>query len=91
MVQSRMIDKESNTEYLLVDKADIDSLKSEAEALRRSLNGLRTIMKLIEIDGAAYKDRLNEYESNIVCRVVLSISKFLKNCFERVKTRKEAV
>lgn len=89
MVQSRMINKESNTEYLLIDKADVDSLKAEVEALNRSIKGLKTIMKLIEADGEVYKNKLNEYESNVICKTVLMISKFLKKCLEKVKTRKE--
>lgn len=91
MVIGRMINKNTNTETLLVDKNDVMELKSEVIALKRKLMGADAFIKASEVDLARLQQRLNEYEGNIGCKIVLQITKLIKKAFQflRNKLRKD--
>lgn len=68
----RLIDKETNTESVLMEKTEVDALR--AEIIR--LNNQIAFYKLAEFE-------LKQYEDNAVCRFVLSVTVFFRNLFRR--------
>ena len=88
MVISRMIDKDQDKEYVLVDKADIDALKKETETLKRALNARDSLSKLMESDQKVYKEKLDAYEQNFLCKTILSVSQYTKKWIQSIKDRR---
>ena len=68
----RIIDKETNTESVLMEKTEVDALR--AEIIR--LNNQIAFYKLAEFE-------LKQYEDNAVCRFVLSVTVFFRNLFRK--------
>ena len=68
----RIIDKETNTESVLMEKTEVDALR--AEIIR--LNNQIAFYKLAEFE-------LKQYEDNAVCRFVLAVTVFFRNIFRR--------
>ena len=70
----RIIDKETNTESVLIEKTELDALRGEIIRLNNQI----AFYKLAEFE-------LKQYEDNAVCRFVLSVTVFFRNLFKRKK------
>ena len=70
----RLIDKETNTESVLMEKTEVDALRAEIIRLTNQI----AFYKLAEFE-------LKQYEDNAVCRFVLSVTVFFRNLFKRKK------
>ena len=88
-VRSRMINKKTGEETILVDKKEVDGLKEKVALLQNQLNGANAFMRAQEVEIESLEERIYEYESNIGCKAVLRITKFCKRCIQYIinKTR----
>ena len=85
MVKARMINKETNTESILIDKKEVDDLKAEVVTLRRKLKGIHAYMKAQEVEIANWQEKFCQYDSNIGCRVILKITQFFKRSYSYIR------
>lgn len=86
-VRSRMINKRTGEETILIDKKDIDGLKAKVTELQNQLNGAHAFMRAQEVEIESLGERIYEYESNIGCKVILQITKFFKKCIQYIKNK----
>ena len=73
---ARMIQKEENVETCLVERTEIDALREEII----SLNNQIAFYKL-----AAFE--LAQYENNVVCRIVLSVTQFFRTLMNGIRRK----
>lgn len=70
----RMIDKEAQTETILLEKSEVDALK--AEIIR--LNNQIAFYSLTEFE-------LRQYEENVGCRIVLAVTLFIRKVINGIR------
>lgn len=70
----RMIDKEAQTETILLEKSEVDALK--AEIIR--LNNQIAFYRLTEFE-------LRQYEENVGCRIVLAVTLFIRKVINGIR------
>lgn len=97
MVIATMADKEMQKETLLIDKADVDSLKKNLSVARRDLEearnevvGLNVQVVLLQTDLNCMTERCEIYEKNVLCRTILWLDLRIKKLFAYIRRRFEA-
>ena len=97
MVAATMIDKASQTQTLLIDKADLDKLRANLSIARRDLEdarneavGLNVQVVLLQTDLNCLEERCKIYENNILCRSILWLDFRIKRLAAYLRNRFEA-
>lgn len=94
MVIATMADKEMQTETLLIDKADVDSLKknlsvarADLEEARNEVVGLNVQVVLLQTDLNCMAERCEIYEKNVLCRSILWLDLRIKRLLAYTRRR----
>ena len=71
---SRMLNKETGEETVLLEKNEVDSLNEKIETLEKQLKQAQAFYRLCEIE-------LDLYKSSLLCQIALSLTLFFKKLF----------
>lgn len=84
-VLGRMNDKTTGTETLLVEKKELQGIADYIDLIEEKLTQSRRELRIAEGDAEFYQMRLQRYEDNPICRLVMTIidkAKALKAYFK---------
>lgn len=90
MTIATMIDKTTQVETVLIDKAEVDQLRTDLEEARNEVIGLNVHNVLLQTDLNCMTERCEVYDSNILCRIILWLDVRIKRLFDYLRRRFDA-
>lgn len=87
MTIATMIDKTTQVETLLIDKAEVDQLRTDLEEAKNENIGLNVHLVLLQTDLNCLEERYKIYDSNILCRIILWLDVRIKRLSAYIRRR----